>query len=264
MGVLIAGYHPGAEDDGVYLAAIKHDLNPALFPHDSEFFTVQLQGTIFEELIAGSVRLSHLPVSYFALVGHYLAILLVLWGCWRISCRCFTETHAQWAAGSLVAALLTLPVAGSALYLVDQNLHPRALATAAILAAIVATLDRRYWSAGGFLLLALVIHPIMSSFGISFCVFLGWRKTVHTISTCLALVPLGWIFEPPRRPGKLQRKHGTTTFSADGSGTNGWACWPRLLSSGGSARSERENPQPWRTWQHAWRCTQPSNCRLRR
>ena len=197
LGVLVAGYHPGAEDDGVYLAAIKHDLNLALFAHDSEFFGVQLQATIFDEMIAVSVRLTHLPLAYVELAWHYLAILLVLCGCWRISRRCFTETHVQWAAVTLVAVLLTLPVAGSALYLLDQNLHPRALATAAILAAIVATLDRRYWIAGGFLLLALVIHPIMTSFGISLCVFLGWRKTaLNTISMCLALLPLGWIFEP--------------------------------------------------------------------
>jgi hypothetical protein len=197
LGVLIAGYHPGAEDDGVYLAAIKHDLNSALFPHDSEFFTVQLQATIFDKLIAGSVRLTRLPLGYVTLAWHYLAILLVLSGCWRISCRCFVETHARWAAVSLVTVLLTLPVAGSALYLVDQNLHPRALATAAMLAAIVATLDRRYWIAGGLLLLAVAIHPIMASFGISFCLFLGWRQpTLNTTSLGLALAPLGWIFEP--------------------------------------------------------------------
>ena len=43
LALLVHGYHPGAEDDGVYLPAIKHDLNPALYPHDSDFFTLQLQ-----------------------------------------------------------------------------------------------------------------------------------------------------------------------------------------------------------------------------
>ncbi len=195
LGILIAGYHPGAEDDGVYLAAIKHDLNPALFPHDSEFFTVQLQATVFDELVAGSVHLSHLPLGVVVLGWHFLTIFFILWGFWRISCRCFAETYAQWASVSLVAILLTLPVAGSGLYLVDQNLHPRAVATAAILAAIVATIDRKYWAAGGLLILAGLIHPIMASFGISFCVFLGWRQPSLT-SLVFVLTPLGWIFEP--------------------------------------------------------------------
>ncbi len=197
LGILVAGYHPGAEDDGVYLAAIKHDLNPALFPHDSEFFSVQLQATIFDKLIAGSVRISHLPLGWAVLAWHYLTILLVLWGCWRISRRCFAEPYAQWASASLVAVLLTLPIAGSALYLVDQNLHPRALATAAILAAVVAVLDRKYLVGGGLLVVAVLIHPIMACFGISFCFFLAWpEKERATASVALALVPLGCIFEP--------------------------------------------------------------------
>jgi hypothetical protein len=198
LGILIAGYHPGAEDDEVYLAAIQHDLNPALFPYDSEFFAVQLQATIFDKVVASSARLTHLPVSVVILAWHFLAIFLVLWGCLRISRRCFKEPWAQWASVTLVAALLTLPVAGSALYLVDQNLHPRALATAAILAAIVATLDRKYVLAGLLLVGAAAIHPIMASFGISFCVILGWRQPGPLLGA-LALAPLGWIFEPTSR-----------------------------------------------------------------
>jgi hypothetical protein len=196
-GLLIAGYHPGAEDDGVYLAAIKHDLNPALFPHDSEFFAVQLQATIFDKVVAASIRATHLPLGWVIFAWHYLAIFLVLLGCWRMSRRCFREEYAHWASVTMVAVLLTLPVAGSALYLVDQNLHPRALATAAILAAIVATLDRKYVLTAGLLLLAALIHPIMASFGISFCIFLAWRQPAPRLGVAaLALTPLGWIFEP--------------------------------------------------------------------
>lgn len=197
LGLLIAGYHPGAEDDGVYLAAIKHDLNPVLFPHDSDFFAVQLQATIFDKAVAASVRLAHLPLGWVIFAWHYVAISLVLLGCWRISRRCFREAYAQWSSVTLVTVLLTLPVAGSALYLVDQNLHPRALATAAILAAIVATLDRKCGMTAVWLVLAALIHPIMASFGISLCIFLAWRQpTPSPGSIALALAPLGWIFEP--------------------------------------------------------------------
>src|SRR4030081_501001 len=143
LSLLVHGYHPGAEDDGVYLSAVKHDLNPALYPHDSDFFTVQLQATIFDKLVAGSIQLSHLPLPVVILAWHFLSIFLILWGCWHVSCHCFPERHACWAAVSTVAALLTLPVAGTALYLVDQHLLPRALATAAILGAVAAALERR-------------------------------------------------------------------------------------------------------------------------
>jgi len=33
--ILLHGYHPGVEDDGVYLPAIKRHLNPQLYPHDA-------------------------------------------------------------------------------------------------------------------------------------------------------------------------------------------------------------------------------------
>ena len=196
-GLLIAGYHPGAEDDGVYLSAIKRDLNPALYPHDSDFFAVQLQATIFDKVMAASVRLTHAPLGWVIFAWHYLTIYLVLLGCWRMSHRCFPEEYAQWASTMLVAVLLTLPVAGSALYIVDQNLHPRALATAAILAAIVAALDRKFALPIALLILAALLHPIMAMFGISLCIFLAWRPPMMgTRASILALAPLGWIFEP--------------------------------------------------------------------
>ena len=59
----VMGYHPGIEDDGVYLSAVKSDLNPALYPHDSEFFRVQLQATLFDKWVAGFVHWTHIPVA---------------------------------------------------------------------------------------------------------------------------------------------------------------------------------------------------------
>jgi hypothetical protein len=152
--VLVHGYHPGAEDDCVYLSAIKLDLHPELYPHDSGFIALQTQATAFDRMIAGFIFLTGVPVEWAALLWHILSIFLVLWGCWRISRRCFDRPEAQWAGVALVSALLTLPVAGTALYLVDQYLHPRALATAAILAAIAAILERRRILAAALLALA--------------------------------------------------------------------------------------------------------------
>jgi hypothetical protein len=200
---VVMGYHPGLEDDSFYLAAIKRDLNPASFPYDSAFFRLQFQATIFDKLIAFSARLTHLPVLWDVLLWQCLAIFLVLFSCWRIACRCFALPEAQWAAVALVAALLTLPVPGIAINLADQYLHPRTLATAAILAAIVAVIDKKFWLAGLLLAVAFAIHAIMASFGISFCVFLAWTLRDSEIAkpsllppVGALLIPLGWLFEP--------------------------------------------------------------------
>src|SRR5579871_7061380 len=107
---LILGYHPGLEDDAFYLAAIKRNLNPALFPHDADFFRLQFQATIFDKLIAWSVRLMHLPLMWVVLLWQIATIFFLLHGCWRIARRCFVKPEAQWGATALVAVLLTMPI----------------------------------------------------------------------------------------------------------------------------------------------------------
>jgi hypothetical protein len=207
LAFLIMGYHPGLEDDAFYLAAIKRNLNPSLFPHDAEFFRLQFQATIFDKLIALSVRLTHLPLAWAALLWQLAAIFLIVNGSWRISRRIFSQPSAQWAAVATIAMLLTLPISGTGINLADQYLHPRNLATAAILAAIVEVMDRRIWLAAILLAIAFAVHAIMASFGISFCLFLLWtlrqedRKyrgtaNVETVSAGALLLPLGWLFEP--------------------------------------------------------------------
>ena len=100
--------------------------------------------------------------------------------------------------------MLTLPVAGTALYLADQHLHPRNVSTAIILLAVSRILSDKHWQAVPLLLLSLVLHPIMATLGISFCFFLtmAMLEPVHVWLRSLrdslaAAVPLGWIFESP-------------------------------------------------------------------
>ena len=130
------GYHPGIEDDGVYLTAVKSDLNPALYSHDSAFFRVQLQATLFDKWVAEFIRITHIPVSATELLFQFVSILLIIAGCWSIARMLFKDERAQWAGVALTAAMMTLPVAGTALYLADQHLHPRNLATALVLLAV--------------------------------------------------------------------------------------------------------------------------------
>jgi hypothetical protein len=200
LAVLVQGYHPGLEDDAFYLAAIKHSLNPSLFPDDADFFRVQFQATVFDRLIASSLRWIHLPLEWGIFFWQLGVAFLILWGCWRISRRCFEEAHAQWAAVALVAGLLTLPVSGTGLSLTDQHLHPRALATGVILAAIAAALGGRRVLAGVLLVAAFSVHAIMAALGASFCLFLLWEpeeaRQKPTAVMAVLLVPLAWMFEP--------------------------------------------------------------------
>ena len=82
------------------------------------------------------------------------------------------KSCARWGGVALVAAMFTLPVSGTALYMVDQHLHPRTLATAMILLAVWRILTEKRWQAALLLLVAFLLHPLMAAMGISFCFFL--------------------------------------------------------------------------------------------
>lgn len=205
--IAIQGYHPGLEDDAYYLAAIKQHLNPALYPHDADFFRLQFQATIFDKLIAASIRLTHLPPDLAIFLWQVAATLAILAACLAIARRCLIKPEAHWSAVATVAALLTIPVSGTGISITDQYLHPRALATAAILAAMVAILDRHRLRAAIFLFAAATVHVIMAAFGISLCIFLAWRRggvndekkkaqPTQLAPITLAALPLPWLFEP--------------------------------------------------------------------
>ena len=198
------GYHPGLEDDAVYLTAVKADLNPQLYPYDSAFFRLQLQATVFDKCIAGFVRYTHIPVAFAELLLQFLSVFFILLGCWNIARHLFAEEWVQWAGVALTAAMMTLPVAGTALNLADQHLHPRNTATALVLMAVSRILDGRRWHAVLLLLFAFVLHPIMAALGVSFCCFLTLATleshhlwSLPKLGSLAAAAPLGWIFESP-------------------------------------------------------------------
>jgi len=202
--VAVMGYHPGIEDDGVYLTAVKGDLNPVLYQHDAQFFRVQLEATLFDKWVAGFIQFTHIPVDVTELLLQFASILLIIVGCWSIARVLFTEERARWAGVALTAAMMTLPVAGTALYLADQHLHPRNVSTAIILFAVSRILEKKMWQAVPLLMLSFVLHPIMASLGISFCCFLAismldpvhvWLRSLR--DSLASTVPLGWIFESP-------------------------------------------------------------------
>jgi len=204
LGFAVMGYHPGAEDDGVYLTAVKADLHPALFPHDSDFFRLQLQATLFDGWMARFVRMTGIPVAWAELIWQFLSLFFILWACRSIAEQLFAEKRAQWAAVAMISAMFTLPVAGTALYLVDQHLHPRAVATALVLIAVSRIMAGKRWQALPLLFLSIVLHPIMGALGLSFCFFLAVSmlelvpmRLREVGSTLASVTPLGWIFEPP-------------------------------------------------------------------
>ena len=194
--LLIHGYHPRAEDAEIYLPGVEKLLHPELFPFNAQFFEPHAASTLFPNLIAGSIRLSHLPLEPALFIWHVSSIFLLLLACWQLNARCFTEPKARWGGVTVVAATLTLPVAGTALYIMDQYLNPRNLSAFAVIFAIVKVLDEKYLQASLFLIFASIIHPLMSAFALSFCILLLMTKNKR-LQAFAALFPFGISLAPP-------------------------------------------------------------------
>ncbi len=200
------GYHPGTEDDGVYLTAVKGDLDAHLCPQNADFFRVEMRSTLYDEALAEFVRATHIPLNWATLTWQFISIFAILAAGLGIVRQLFQERNAQWASVAVLSCLLTLPVSGTGLYIVDQYLHPRAPATALILFAISSLLRDRVCNAVALLSIALLLHPIMGLMGVFFCLSLGTIAILPArarfpelakTATNFAILPFGWLLEKP-------------------------------------------------------------------
>ena len=199
----VHGYHPYVEDAEIYLPGIKKLLHPELYAQNQGFFASHAGMTLFPNLIAASVRITHLPFDWAILAWQFLCVFLLLLASWRIGRAAFGDALAAWGGTALVASLLTLPVAGTALYIMDQYLNTRSLSAAAVMMMVAAIVERRYIPAVLWGVFTAMIHPLMFVFGAFFgAVLIGVRMSATHQETgklaFAALLPLGLF--PPMSP----------------------------------------------------------------
>jgi hypothetical protein len=208
--LLVQGYHPFAEDAEIYLPGVEKILNPQLFPVGQEFFASHASLTIFPNLVAFSMRVTHVPLEAGLFLWHLASIFLLLLACWELSGLFFPNARARWCGVCLVAALLTIPVAGTALYIMDQYLNPRNLAAFAAIFALARTLEKKYIRAVLWLAFGGSLHPLMAAFAFSLCVLLvvverfeekaAASPALGAVTCVCCLLPFGISLDPPTSP----------------------------------------------------------------
>lgn len=117
-----------------------------------------------------------MTVMLFLYVGTIWATLLAAW---RLALRCFPRTEECFAAVSFLALLLTVPVAGTSLMLMDPYVSARSISTPCGLFALVAVSDitrqinqrerislRSVSLCIGALFLAILVHPLMGAYAL--------------------------------------------------------------------------------------------------
>ena len=227
LGVLLVhGYHPWAEDGGLYVAGVEYKLDPSLFPHDTAFVTAHLHYSVFAPLVAALVRWSHLSLATVLFGIYLLSIGLMLYAGLRIMQLCFATRAAQWAGVALLGAWWTLPVAGTSLLLMDPYVTARSLSTPLSLLAVAAALEpwpplftrtksgettrllSPLWLCDFCLVAAAAFHPLMATYALGFVLVIRllqgrtsrwiWLALVFMVFAIAALIQ--WTAQPEMPP----------------------------------------------------------------
>lgn len=201
--VLVHGYHLGADDAAIYVPAVKRAFDPQLYPFGAEFFEHHGRLSIFSWLVAQTAKLGHLPIDFTLFFWHILGVFLLTIAVWRLASLCFQNAPARWSAVILSAAVLTVPVAGTALVIMDPYLTARSISTPTTMLAIASFLAKRKKQTFGWLVLTALIHPQNAAYAAAFCLLLAvplrWTAATET-APAFALIagrlPTGFEFQP--------------------------------------------------------------------
>jgi hypothetical protein len=197
----VHGYHPYAEDGGLYIAGVKRLLDPSLYPHQTAFVLEPMRFSLFAPLVAALVRLSRLGLPVVLLALHLVSIWVMLFAAWMLAARCWAGRTARAGAVMLLACWLTLPVAGTALFLMDPYVTARSFSTPCMLLALVGALDltvssttrrRGLCLCACSLALATAMHPLMAAYALWATLALVLIRSSHPLwaTASLAIVTL--------------------------------------------------------------------------
>jgi hypothetical protein len=201
--VLVDGYHLGADDAAIYVPAIKQASDPSLYPFGREFFQTQAGWSIVPKLIGGSSRLTHMPVDLAIFLWHIASIYLFLLAAWQLLSVCFESAPARWGGVLLLAGCLSVPVAGTALAIMDPYVTARSLAAPVAMFAVAAYLAERRWTALAWLACLVAIHSQMSIYAAALLGVLEvMRRPKVFRQAALGLLPFGYGFEPAQGPAR--------------------------------------------------------------
>jgi hypothetical protein len=205
LALLVHGYHPYAEDGGVYLPEIKRLLDPRLYPQGAEFVVGHLRYSMFAPAMAGLVRQSHLNVDVVMLLVHLATFWATLFAAWLLAARCFASREARGGAVALLAVWMTLPIAGTSLMLMDPYVTARSVSTPCVLLALLGAMeflqpqfdigDEHGWRGLVLCCMALagagMMHPLMAGYGFGSVLLLGAALSKSRVVRVWGTVALG-------------------------------------------------------------------------
>jgi len=171
VAAVLLGYHPYAEDGGIYSSALSLRLHPNLFPAYRGFVIAHTGKSAFLPLVAGLVRITHLSQAWMAFLLYVFSTVLTAFASCQLAGEFFRKRRTRLYAVCLFMFSQGLPVAGTSLYLADPYLTARSFSTPLFLFALALLLQRRYLLVAAYLLFAFALHPLMTTWAVVFALF---------------------------------------------------------------------------------------------
>jgi hypothetical protein len=196
--LFLYGYHPFAYDAGIYVAGIRKLADPSLYRPDAPFVLASTRLSAFPHFLAAIVRYTRAPLEYVLLATHLASIFACLFACWTLARRIFASPAAQWFAVALAGACFTLPIAGTAILIMDPYVTSRSFSTPLGLFALTAAIDHGWARVALFLVLAALMHPLMALYAAAFVLLFilideGQTRAALRLSIC-GVIAAGGIY----------------------------------------------------------------------
>ncbi len=123
-----AGYRYGVSDQAYYVPAILAKLTPGLFPRDTAMLEAQGRFSVFDDLLAGVVRVTGVSLPALFAAGYVVTVVLFAAAVMAIGRAAY---RSRWSVAALLAALaLRHQVLGTGVNSFEGYFHPRVLSFA--------------------------------------------------------------------------------------------------------------------------------------
>lgn len=163
-----AGYRYGSSDQAFYIPVVVRALQPAAFPRDAALIDSQGRLMISDDILAGIIRITGLPLDWLFFAAYVLSLLLIWIAITAIGRRLFAST---WLTVAFAAALtLRHRIPSTTANSFEPYFHPRMLAFGLGAIAVAAVLRRRFWLAVGLVAVSGLVHVTT---GLWFAIMLG-------------------------------------------------------------------------------------------
>ena len=168
-----AGYRYGVQDQSFYIPAVLRHLDPTLYPHDTALLDAQDQLLAFDNATAWLVQVTGWSLPAVFLGGHLASLTLLFAGAVGIGRALY---RSWWTVAGLAFALtLRHQVMNTAVNTLEGYFHPRMLAFAIGITALLLFLRGRSWLALAGAAVAGLLHPMI---GLWFVIWVGVASVV--------------------------------------------------------------------------------------